>query len=195
MPPRLKLTRSALLQAAFQIARTQGIDAVTARSVAKEAGCSIQPVFSQFATMEALRQATFDYACERLMADILSFQDAPDYLPRISLWVVRLARDEPHLFHLLYLSNSYTDKDLFTYMMTYRSNRVALEKVAQAHGLEPEACGQIFLRAFLLVFGIATMIATNHMSFTDEQIASMMKQTVEDMARGTRERKGKDGSA
>lgn len=62
MPPRQKITKEILLDHAFQIAESKGISAVTSRSVAKSVGCSIQPVFSQFPTMEDLRQATFEYA-------------------------------------------------------------------------------------------------------------------------------------
>ena len=59
MPPKQKITEEILLSHAFQIAKEQGIDAVTSRSVAKSVGCSIQLVFSHFPTMEELRQATF----------------------------------------------------------------------------------------------------------------------------------------
>lgn len=71
MAPKQKITREQLLEVAFDITRKEGFSAVTARSVAKAAGCSIQPVFSQFDTMEALRTATFDYACEHFMNEIM----------------------------------------------------------------------------------------------------------------------------
>lgn len=70
LAPKQKITREQLLESAFDITRKEGFSAVTARSVAKAAGCSIQPVFSQFDTMEALRTATFDYACEHFMNEI-----------------------------------------------------------------------------------------------------------------------------
>ena len=82
MPPKQKIKKADLLEHAFKIAEEKGIDAVTSRSVAKSAGCSIQPVFSHFPTMEELRQATFDYACNKFVLEILAFEKLPDFLPR-----------------------------------------------------------------------------------------------------------------
>lgn len=189
MPPRQKVTKEMILEKSFKIVRKSGIDAVTARSVAKEVGCSIQPIFSQFATMEELRFGTFEYISEHLMADIMTFKDAPDFLPRCSMWVIRLARKEPHLFHLLYLSNNYTSSNLLEVMMTYESNHKILDTLMEVYGLDREACKDVLIKGFLFLHGIATMISTNHMDFTDEEVASMMKETVIDIVRGKKERK------
>ena len=82
MPPRQKITRGMILDAALTLTREEGVGAVNARSVAKALGCSTQPVFSQFATMEALRRATFDHAGRVIMEKILQYQDRPDFLQR-----------------------------------------------------------------------------------------------------------------
>lgn len=188
IPPKQRITKDMVLEKALQIAREKGIEAVTARSVAKETGCSIQPIFSQFATMEDLKQGTFDYACQKFMTELLSLQDTPDFLPKVSMWVIHLARNEKQLFHLLYLSNSYKSQNLLEVMLAYESNHKILEKMAEIYKLDSKTCKEILVKSFLLLHGIASMISTNHMNFTDEQAALMMKQTVEDMVNGARNR-------
>ena len=71
MPPKQKITKEELLECAARIAEENGILAVTSRSVAKEAGCSIQPVFSQFPTMDmqAIVGEIMEYAIPRLLGE------------------------------------------------------------------------------------------------------------------------------
>ena len=52
MPPKQKVTRDGIIEAAFRIARTQGVERISARSVAEELGCSTQPVLYHFSTVE-----------------------------------------------------------------------------------------------------------------------------------------------
>jgi len=54
MPPKVKVTKEAVVAAAVQIVRSQGAQALNARTVAAALACSTQPVFSNFATMEQL---------------------------------------------------------------------------------------------------------------------------------------------
>ncbi len=69
-------------------------------------------------------------------------------------------------------------------MMGYESNSKMAAVFRESYGLEEEECKDIFLRGYLLLHGIATMIATNHMNFTDDEAAEMVKRTVEDMVAG-----------
>ena len=59
MPPKTKITRDMVAQAALDAARQGGLDAVSARTVAARLGCSTQPVLYQFATVEELRRETY----------------------------------------------------------------------------------------------------------------------------------------
>lgn len=186
MPPRQRITRGMILDAALALTRTEGIGAVNARSVAKFLGCSTQPVFSQFATMEALRRSTFDHAGRVIMEKILQYQDRPDFLQRTDELVLNLARDEPRLFHLLYLSDSFESRNLWEVMMDWECNRKLVAALAERYGLGEEDCRDIFLRGYLLLYGVAAMIATNQMDFTNQQALDMVRRTVGDMVCGAR---------
>ena len=50
-----------------------------------------------FKIAEELRQATFDYAGNKFVQEILAFENQPDFLPRITKWVLDLARNKPNL--------------------------------------------------------------------------------------------------
>ena len=50
MPPKVKITKEDIINAAVSLVRENGADALNARTVASLLGCSTQPVFSNFAT-------------------------------------------------------------------------------------------------------------------------------------------------
>lgn len=187
MPPKQKITKEMLLEHAFKIAEEEGISAVTSRSVAKAVGCSIQPVFSHFPTMEDLRQATFDYACDRFVEEVLVNENQPDFFAKTTKWVLDLARYKPNLFRLLYLSSGFKGSNLVEVMMNFESNKRMLAKMTELYGLNENICKDILMRSFLFLVGISTMICVNNMDFSDEQAAEMMKKTVADMVRGAKE--------
>lgn len=189
MPPKQRITREMILEQAFKIAEEQGVMAVTSRSVAKVLGCSIQPVFSQFPTMEELRQATFNYACEQFVREVLSFEDRPDFFMQAVKWTVDLAKNRPNLFRLFYLSDSFGSRSAFDVMMNFESNRKMREKMQATFDLEEHICKDILLRGCIMLVGICTMICVNHMDLSDEQVMDMMKRTVADMVMGAKSEK------
>ncbi len=55
MPRPQRYDRETILEAAFALVRRSGMEALCARAVARELGCSTQPIFRTFASMDDLR--------------------------------------------------------------------------------------------------------------------------------------------
>ena len=55
MPPKVKISKEKIIEAAISLIRNGGVEAVNARTLAAALGCSTQPIFSNFETMEALQ--------------------------------------------------------------------------------------------------------------------------------------------
>ena len=62
MPPRTRYTRDDLLSAALALVRRDGMDALNARSLAHELGCSTQPLFREFDSMAEIKQEVYKRA-------------------------------------------------------------------------------------------------------------------------------------
>ena len=65
MAPKNKFSREEMVDAALRVVRTNGIDALTAKALAKELGTSTQPVFTCFNTMDTLKKEVLA-AAERI---------------------------------------------------------------------------------------------------------------------------------
>ena len=118
------------------------------------------------------------------MQEILQYQNEPDFMARTNYWFLNLARNEPNLFELLYLSNSYSTGSLWDVMMEWESNKRMVSAMADKYGISEKECKDIFLRGFFLLYGIATMIATNRMDISNEEAFDMMTRTIQEMAKG-----------
>ncbi|MBQ4120914.1 MAG: TetR/AcrR family transcriptional regulator [Clostridia bacterium] len=71
MPPKVKVTKEDIIKTTLSLVREQGDAALNARNIANALGCSTQPIFSNFSTMDALRQAVIDEA-RKLFGDYIN---------------------------------------------------------------------------------------------------------------------------
>ena len=110
MPPSVRFSREAVLNAAYQLIRREGVAALNARSVAKELGGSTQPIFRLFSGMEELKLAVTEMTLlawkERLRTRLQT--SAFPYLS-IGMSFLLFARDEPELFKLLFMRDRDSD--------------------------------------------------------------------------------------
>ena len=74
MPPKSKITKEMIIDAAFAIARKEGAEKITARAISEYLKCSTQPVLYHFATIEEIKKAAYGKTNEfQLLGTI--FQD------------------------------------------------------------------------------------------------------------------------
>lgn len=112
MPKQVQFTKEIIIKAAIEILRSDGIDALTARSLSRKLGCSVAPIFNQYANMEEL-SADVRKAVVRIVTDYLS--DAVRFEPafkEFGLRLVRFSKEEPNLFHYLFLDRAGSIEDI-----------------------------------------------------------------------------------
>ncbi len=111
MPKTGKLTESDALKAAAEIVRKGGAGALNARAVAEELGCSTQPVYSLFGSMEALKASLVDEAKARYHAFIEEYilRAGRSRYECFGMGYVKFAREERGLFRYLFLERAEED--------------------------------------------------------------------------------------
>lgn len=102
MPPKAKFTKEEIIDAALQIARTRGMEAITARDVAAQLGVSTRPIFTYFSTMEEVRREVYASA-ERLYGERIAhgLQNRRPFLG-VGVEYLRFAQEEPQLYRILF---------------------------------------------------------------------------------------------
>jgi AcrR family transcriptional regulator len=184
MPPKQRITKEMIMEASLSLVREGGIESVNSRAVAAKIGCSTQPVFSQYPTMEDLRQAIHDYGCEEFEQTILAEKDSIDFLKKSCIALIQLARNDKNVFSLIFLSTYCAGSEFQLSRMNYKTNQLLLSSLIKNYSLTNEEALNILERLSLLVHGIASIIATTNAVYSDTQAWFIINQTFNDMIKG-----------
>lgn len=180
MPPRIRITKENIIDRAVEIVREQGMDNLNARSLAKELGCSVQPIFRAFASMGELKKEVFNSIVEYYQRFLRESISEKDGLVGLEMAYIRFAREEKSFFRLLHMSDRLGLKETEEFT-SVGINKEIIDVMAKMTGLSPEQATKLYLGAFYTAHGIASMIATNHCEFKDEEIKSIMESVFDGM--------------
>ena len=183
MPPRVKITKENIIEAAITLIREGGESALNARDLAAALHCSTQPIFSNFATMEELQSAVIVTAYERYCGFLRREVEGGKY-PRYKAFgmaYVRFAKEERELFRLLFMRDR-TGEDLSPSLDFEES----VKMIAQANGITLETARLMHLEMWACVHGIGTMLATSFLPLEWELISDILS----DVYHGLRARYG-----
>jgi AcrR family transcriptional regulator len=179
MPPKQKITKEMILEATFQITREKGFESVNARSLAKVIGCSTQPIFSQYASMSDLKQAFHGYLGKYFDEYALSrAAKAEDFSREIGRSYIAFARDESNLFQVLFMSECF-GLNGFSDMFGDEGNLEAARGVSKKLGISLEAAKNLYMKTWVFLHGIASLIATKSIKLSDEEVEKMHREANE----------------
>lgn len=172
MPPRVKIQKEAVDLAALNVARRSGIDAVTAREVAKELQVSVGPIFTWYETMDQLKAEVYERArgvyrayIERGLAEPIPFQ---------GVWkqYLRFAKDEPELYRLLFLTKPGNVSGGAMEAMRF-SRDLARESIMRFYRMDAPTADCFFRDLWLIAFSSATLIVTGDCPYTEEELMAI----------------------
>src|SRR5574344_1446165 len=113
MPPKTRITKEMIIDAAFEIARTQGYLNINARTVSTYLKCSTQPILYHFKTIEELKRAVYEKVDAYHTDYLLNIGPQQyDMMLGIGLNYIRFAVEEPNLFCFLFQSGFANENNL-----------------------------------------------------------------------------------
>ncbi len=169
MPPKVKFQKEEIVDAALNVVRKKGIDAVTAREVAAELRVSPRPIFTWFDTMEKLKTEVYELAKGHYRKYIERGLD--EEIPFLGVWhqYIRFAREEPELYKLLFLTKPSAVSGGATEAMQF-SRELARESLMRIYNMDAHTADCYFRDLWLVAFSFATLIVTEDCPYTDEEI-------------------------
>ena len=165
MPPQAKITREMILDAAFDLARTEGWEALTVRRLAAALGCSTQPILYQFDSIGQIVEAAYRRADDFHTAFLTGGLEAEvDPMMALGLRYIRFGAEEKPLFRFLFQSGRFSGKTLED-MTSAPDVAPLVEIVCRSAGIGPEDAAQAFRALFIAVHGYASLLANNAMAW------------------------------
>ena len=169
MPPKVKFQKKDIVSAALNVAKKEGIDAVTAREVAKELNVSVGPIFTWFDSMDALKAAVYEQAKEVYRGYIV--KGLEEQIPFLGVWhqYMRFAREEPELYKLLFLTKPSAANGGAIEALKF-SQDLARESIMRIYHMDAHTADCYFRDLWLISFSYATLVVTDDCPYTDEEI-------------------------
>lgn len=171
MPPKVKITKQEIVAATLELLRKEGEPALNARSIANALGCSTQPVFSNFASMEELQYTVLHAAYEHYGSFLTRELESGKYPPykAFGMAYVRFAREEKQLFRVLFMCDRKGRE-----LLPSADFSASVDMIMQANGISHAEAELWHMEMWSCVHGIGTMLATSFLELDDELISRML---------------------
>ncbi len=172
MPPKVKVSKEDIINAAVSLVRKSGAGAINARTVADVLNCSTQPIFSNFSTMDELRLAVLEMAdliCNDYISREIKSGKFPTYKAS-GMAYIRFAKEEKELFKFLYMRDRSKEKLPLSFEVTDDMQDI----IRKNTGLDGEDLKLFHLEMWAYVHGIASMFATGFLKLDWELVSKML---------------------
>lgn len=176
MPPKAKFTREEIIEAAFQITRTDGFDKITARELGNKLQSSARPIFTVFENMDEVKAEVIIRAKELYGQYVESGLKQELAFKGVGMAYITFAIDEPKLFQLLFMSAEPEKIGVENILPQIDASYEDILQSVLKYVDSREAADMIYQHLWTYTHGIATMCATNLCSYTMEQISERLTQ-------------------
>ncbi|MBI9076677.1 MAG: TetR/AcrR family transcriptional regulator [Desulfatibacillum sp.] len=183
MPPKAKFTQAQILNAAFEMVRQEGMDALSTRGVAKKLRCSTMPVYTCLKSKQNLE----DTIAARALEILLKYESTPrtgDTFIDMGLGYVLFARDEKHLFRCICNEEH---AGLFKRVMQKQLDALVegLAAYPLVEGMPMEDIYNFVHQGWVYAHGLAHLVNTGfYPDLGDEEIQGLMEYTGQRYIRG-----------
>lgn len=172
MPAKIKVTRESIVEAAVALVREGSSAALSARAVAKRLGCSTQPIFSNFPSMEALSDAVllraYQIYAERTFRDMEAGR-YPAYKASGMAYIL-FAVEEPELFRMIYMRDRRGEAQNDD---TPESEKI-IHVMMDRYGLSYENAARLHGDMWIFVHGLASMFVTGFHDFDEASVSEQL---------------------
>lgn len=177
MPPKAKFTKEEIVAAALRVVESEGIEALTARTLASELGSSPRPIFTVFDGMddvveEVNKRANVIYGdyVKNGLEERLAFRG-------VGLAYIRFARERPRLFRLLFMQERKERPNVESVLRGIEEHyEQIMASIVDEYHINTEKAEELYLNLWIFLHGIAVMTVTEVCKFDEEQISHMLTQ-------------------
>ena len=182
MAPKFKFTKEEVLSVTIDFIRENGIEALTARELAKKLDSSTKVIFSLFSNMKNLEDEA-KFAAENIFSEKVNLalkDDSP--FKRLGVEYILFSKNEPKLFQWLFMRKGIevgSFKD-FLPMRDYEYKSV-IESIDEEYKISIENAKKLYEHLFIYSHGIATLTVTGIHNFTPTEIIEYMTEVAKSL--------------
>ena len=169
MPAPKKIEKEAIIDAALEVLRDGGFSAINARSVARELGCSTQPIYVSFKSMEELKTALTERAVQmhtqRVRDSLRAHEGNDSRYSSYGMGFVKFAAEEKQLFRWLYLEG----RQLGPYQNDVLMSEV-IAVIVEEFGYSEDVARRFHQDMIYFSYGLAILANTDHLHLSEHAL-------------------------
>ena len=182
MAPKFKFTKEEVLTVTIDFIRENGIEALTARELAKKLESSTKVIFSLFSNMKNLEDEA-KFAAENIFSEKVNLalkDDSP--FKRLGVEYILFSKNEPKLFQWLFMKKGIEIESFkeFLPMRDYEYRSVN-ESIDEEYKISIENAKKLYEHLFIYSHGIATLTVTGIYNFTPTEIIEYMTEVAKSL--------------
>ncbi len=178
MARRKEISKQKILETAYKIAIRDGIEALTARNIAKAVHCSTQPIYLEFSNMADLRCHVLTKISTELKAKALQQHYTGEPLIDLDLSYISFAKNHIGLFKAMFIDGKFGNKLIINTLITL--GREKFEEQYDDHKFDAAHLKHIVLANWISATGIAALLVNDVACFSQSQIVNILKAQIHD---------------
>ena len=182
MAPKFKFTKEEVLSVTIDFIRENGIEALTARELAKKLDSSTKVIFSLFSNMKNLEDEA-KFAAENIFSEKVNLalkDDSP--FKRLGVEYILFSKNEPKLFQWLFMKKGIEVGSFKDYLpMRDYEYKSVIESIDEEYKISIENAKKLYEHLFIYSHGIATLTVTGIHNFTPTEIIEYMTEVAKSL--------------
>lgn len=182
MPPVRKYPKEEIIDVAYKIVAEEGIKSLNARKIASILGCSVQPIFHNFSSMEELEKKVYEKIYNKYQEYMNSGLEKENPYKQMGLSYIRFAHDYPEFFKILFMQQ--TDLNAENFIMSDNVGNNVIKIGQNLTNLSYEEQKKFHVKVWIFTHGIACLVATKTVDLKEEEISKLLQDSVREMLKG-----------
>lgn len=177
MPPKTQIPKEKILDTALQLVIREGYEVINIKRLAKELGCSTQPISWSFGNMEAFREELFWYALNYMNSKMRPNGTNPvAALFSVGETYVNMAFDEPNLIRYLRKdSKGLVNLGGIGAVFDEEKNKSLREALSRVVGISEEKTREFMDTVVIYTQGLVTFIIDGTITVSREEAMRMLE--------------------
>lgn len=178
MARKKEISKDKILDTAYKMAIKDGIEGLTARSIAKAGHFSTQPLYLEFDNMEDLRAQVLKRISDDLRAHIFQQKYTGEPLIDLDLSYIDFAKKHINLFRAMFVDGKFGSKIIADTLMD-----LGVEKFNEQYpdtDYDQDKIHNIVVANWISTTGIAALVVNEIASFSQNQIINVLNAQIHD---------------
>lgn len=170
-------TEKILLEKSVEYIKKFGIEGFNVRGLAKFIGCSTQPIFKYYPTLDEFKIVLKEQLHNDYESFINQYIDKEHYLYSISLGYALYAKKEANVFKALFVNDLAGSRTIEEVLNTNR-NIPTINAMTKEFNISKEEAEKIYIDVRFYTHGIASQLCIKSININDEEISELIKSNI-----------------